>query len=174
MSEIIEIKIPDLGGADSVEIVEILIKAGDTVEKEQTLAVMESDKATMDLPANEAGTIQEVIFKVGDKVSQGTLVAMLKIGGGAAAAVEEKPAEEAKVAAQPTAKVEPVKVVAEVKAPVTAFVSEAVVSQGKAHATPSVRLFARELGVDLSRVTQGSGRKGRILREDVQVFVKTA
>lgn len=70
MSEIIEIKIPDLGGADSVEIVEILIKAGDTVEKEQTLAVMESDKATMDLPANEAGTIQEVIFKVGDKVSQ--------------------------------------------------------------------------------------------------------
>ena len=172
MSEIIEIKIPDLGGADSVEIVEILIKAGDTVEKEQTLAVMESDKATMDLPANEAGTIQEVIFKVGDKVSQGTLVAMLKREGEVAAAVEEKPAEAAKVAAQPAAKVEPVEVVAEVKAPVTAVVSEAVVSQGKAHATPSVRLFARELGVDLSRVTQGSGRKGRILREDVQAFVK--
>ncbi|MCK5191592.1 MAG: branched-chain alpha-keto acid dehydrogenase subunit E2, partial [Methylococcales bacterium] len=77
MSDLIEIKIPDLGGADEVEIVEILVQPGDAVEQEQTLAVMESDKATMDLPASMAGTIQDVIIKVGDKVSQDSLVLML-------------------------------------------------------------------------------------------------
>ncbi len=173
MSELIEIKIPDLGGADSVEIVEVLIKAGDTVEKEQTLAVMESDKATMDLPANMAGTIQEVIFKVGDKVSQGTLVAMLQAGA-SIAPVEEKPVEETKVEKQPTVKAEsePVKAIPEVSLPVVVTTSEPVVSNSQAHATPSVRLFARELGADLGKINQGSGRKGRILKEDVQSYVK--
>ncbi|KAF3980856.1 MAG: branched-chain alpha-keto acid dehydrogenase subunit E2 [Methylococcales symbiont of Hymedesmia sp. n. MRB-2018] len=166
MSELTEIKIPDLGGADSVEIVEVLIKAGDTVEKEQTLAVMESDKATMDLPANEAGTIQKVLFKVGDKVSQGTLVAMLQAGANVATPAEKKSREATKIEKPVEAKPARVQTVPEVKA--------SVVSNSQAHATPCVRLFARELGVDLSKITQGSGRKDRILKEDVQVYVKKA
>ena len=173
MSELIEIKIPDLGGADEVEIVEILVQPGDAVEQEQTLAVMESDKATMDFPASMAGTIQEVVIKVGDKVSQGSLVAMLRPGAAEDDSVEVEQVEEK----QPEAKAEPVKEKVEDKpeikkpAPVT-IVNEPVASNSKAHATPSVRLFARELGVDLSKIKQGSGRKGRILREDVQAFVK--
>ena len=179
MSELIEIKIPDLGGADAVEIVEVLIKAGDTVEKEQTLAVMESDKATMDLPANEAGIIKEVIFKVGDKVSQGTLVAMLQPVA-SDTVTEQKPEEKAeldtKIEAQPEVKEDAPKAVAEIKAATEikaiSAAPEPVISNNQAHATPSVRMFARELGVDLGRINQGSGRKGRILKEDVQAFVK--
>jgi len=171
MSDLIEIKIPDLGGADEVEIVEILVQTGDAVEKEQTIAVMESDKATMDLPADMAGTIQDIIIKVGDKVSQGSLVAMLRPSAAdsnaSEAVAEKKSAEPAKVE---VAKAEPVK-----QQPVeTKTVSEAVVNTGKAHATPSVRLFSRELGVDLAKITQGTGRKGRILKQDVQAFVKKA
>ncbi|NOR71851.1 MAG: branched-chain alpha-keto acid dehydrogenase subunit E2 [Methylomarinum sp.] len=167
MSDLIEIKIPDLGGADEVEIVEIMVQPGDAVENEQTLAVMESDKATMDLPASMAGTIQDVIIKVGDKVSQGSLVAMVRpAAAGETVAVEQVEAVvEEKVA---EVKPEPVQV-AKKPAPT---VTEAVVSNSKAHATPSVRAFARELGVDLARISEGSGRKGRILKEDVQAFVK--
>ncbi len=179
MSDLIEIKIPDLGGADEVEIVEILVQPGDAVEQEQTLAVMESDKATMDLPASMAGTIQDVIIKVGDKVSQDSLVLMLKPSAVDSAAsepaaedrsIEEKPAEEK----QPEAKVEPAKEkTINQPAPVAAG-NETASSNSAAHATPGVRLFARELGVDLGKIQQGSGRKGRILREDVQAFVKKA
>ena len=173
MCELIEIKIPDLGGADEVEIVEILIQPGDAIEPEQTLAVMESDKATMDLPANMAGTIQEVIIKVGDKVSQDSLVAMLRPGA-VESVTEEKAAEPAKTEAK-TEQVAEKKVEAK-QSPVAEKKPEpvTVASNSKAHATPSVRLFARELGVDLSKIQQGSGRKGRILREDVQSFVKKA
>jgi len=173
MSELLEIKIPDLGGADEVEIVEILIQPGDAIEPEQTLAVMESDKATMDLPANMAGTIQEVIIKVGDKVSQDSLVAMLRPGA-VESVTEEKAAEPAKTEAK-TEQVAEKKVEAK-QSPVAEKKPEpvTVASNSKAHATPSVRLFARELGVDLSKIQQGSGRKGRILREDVQSFVKKA
>ncbi len=173
MSDLIEIKIPDLGGADEVEIVEILVQPGDAVEQEQTLAVMESDKATMDLPANMAGTIQDVIIKVGDKVSQGSLVAMLRPG--ASAAVEEKAAEPVKQEKPADVKVEavkPVPAVASEKPTTVAAVDTPVVSHTKSHATPSIRAFARELGVDLARISQGSGRKGRILKEDVHAFVK--
>ena len=170
MSELIEIKIPDLGGADEVEIVEILIKAGDVIEQEQTLAVMESDKATMDLPANVAGIIQEVIIKVGDKVSQDSLVAMLKPGVASDSVAEEKQAE--KPVEQAEAKPEPVKEKPEIEKPAPVVASDTTVSNSNAHATPSVRLFARELGVDLGNIQQGRGRKGRILREDVQAYVK--
>ncbi len=171
MSELIEIKIPDLGGADEVEIVEILIQPGDAIEPEQTLAVMESDKATMDLPASMAGTIQEVIIKVGDKVSQDSLVAMLRPSAGESV-VEEKTVEPAKDEAVTEQVIEkkvtdkPPSVAVKKPEPV------AVTSNSSAHATPSVRMFARELGVDLNKIQQGNGRKGRILREDVQAFVK--
>ena len=175
MSELIEIKIPDLGGADEVEVVEILIQSGDAVEVEQTLAVMESDKATMDLPASTAGTIQDVIIKVGDKVSQGSLVAMLRPSTGESV-VEETVVESPQVEKTPEPIIEEK---AEAKPVAAEKKSEAVVvssspNQSKAHASPSVRLFARELGVDLEKIQQGSGRKGRIVREDVQAFVKKA
>jgi len=177
MSELVEIKIPDLGGVDEVEVVEVLVQSGDAVEQEQTLAVMESDKATIDLPASVAGTIQEVIIKVGDKVSQDSLVAMILPGassdsGSSESVAEEKPAE-APVAVEKEVEkqAEPVK---ETPSPVAKQqpTTSSTPSNSKAHATPSVRLFARELGVDLSKIDQGNGRKGRILREDVQSFVK--
>ncbi|MCK4840594.1 MAG: 2-oxo acid dehydrogenase subunit E2 [Methylococcales bacterium] len=174
MSELIEIKIPDLGGADEVEIVEILVQSGDAVEKEQTLAVMESDKATMDLPANMAGTIQEIIFKVGDKVSQGTLVAMLLPSGVTGAVAEQVVAEKPEQAEvkQADVKAEPVK---QQKIETVKPAAESVAScNNQAHATPSIRAFARELGVDLGNVPEGSGRKGRVLREDLVAYVKKA
>ncbi len=176
MSELIEIKIPDLGGADEVEIVEVLIQSGDAVEQEQTLAVMESDKATMDLPSSLAGTIQEVVIKVGDKVSQDSLVAMIRPSkGSSSAAVEEETTTIVQAADEkpPEVKTEPaVKEKIEKKKSTAISVDKEPSSNSKPHATPSVRLFARELGVELSRLQQGSGRKGRILREDVQAYVK--
>ena len=169
MSELIEIKIPDLGGADEVEIVEILIQPGDAVGKEQTLAVMESDKATMDLPASMAGTIQEVIIKVGDKVSQDSLVLMLRPESGEGNEDKvENDEKTVKTVKEEVPKIESVKT----KPVENKSASTPVASTGKAHASPSVRMFARELGVDLARLQQGSGRKGRILKEDVQSFVK--
>lgn len=170
MSKLIEIKIPDLGGADEVEIVEILIQPGDFIKKEQTLAIMESDKATMDLPASVAGTIQEVIIKVGDKVAQDSLVARLQTE-------TTEPKETQKPTSPPvlsettisattvTAKPENIKQTSTVA-------EQSLTTHNQTHATPSVRLFARELGVDLSKIQQGSGRKGRVLREDIQAFVK--
>lgn len=178
MSDLIEIKIPDLGGADEVEIVEILVQPGDAVEQEQTLAVMESDKATMDLPASMAGTIQDVIIKVGDKVSQGSLVLMLRPGASESVAsepaTEDRSIEEKPIDKEPEIKAEPVKEKTVNKPAQVAVTNQAASSNSAAHATPSVRLFARELGVDLGKIQQGSGRKGRILREDVQAFVKKA
>lgn len=171
MSELQEIKIPDLGGADEVEIVEVLIQPGDAVEKEQTLAVMESDKATMDLPASLSGTIQEVIIKVGDKVSQDTLVAIL-LPGSSESSTEEKPVQQSEEETKSVPETEPSKTEEKKPKPVAVVPEQSSVSTGDAHATPSVRMFARELGVDLGKIKQGSGRKGRILREDVEAFVK--
>lgn len=177
MSELIEIKIPDLGGADAVDITEVLIKAGDTVEPEQTLAIMESDKATMDLPSSVAGTVKEVILKVGDKVSQGTLVAVLHPLNETATAAQapgQTAAEKLPAILTPP---KPIKTVTESSPPAATTQaptsnSQAPTSSGQAHATPSVRLLARELGVDLSKVTQASGTKGRILKQDVHNFVQ--
>ncbi|MDX8127092.1 2-oxo acid dehydrogenase subunit E2 [Methylomonas sp. OY6] len=174
MSSVIEIKVPDVGNVPEIDIVEVLIKPGDVVAVEQTLAVMETDKATMDLPSSAAGTIKTVHIKPGDKVSEGTLIATLEAGE-AAAAVPAEPAQtvtpapvepsSAPVAEAP--KVEPAQPAAAPVAPVASS------NEGfKAHATPSVRLFARELGVDLSKIQTGSGRKGRILQDDVKNFVK--
>ncbi|CAD6881941.1 Dihydrolipoamide acetyltransferase component of pyruvate dehydrogenase complex (EC 2.3.1.12) [Methylomonas albis] len=176
MSSLIEIKVPDVGNVPEIDIVEVLIKPGDVVTVEQTLAVMETDKATMDLPSSAAGTIKTVHIKPGDKVSEGTLIATLEVGEAAVAApVEPAPAATA-APVEPTPapvvevpKIEPAQPVTVPAAPVAAS------SEGfKAHATPSVRLFARELGVDLSKIQTGSGRKGRILQDDVKSFVKQA
>ncbi len=177
MSSVIEIKVPDVGNVPEIDIVEVLIKPGDVVTVEQTLAVMETDKATMDLPSSAAGTIKTVHIKPGDKVSEGTLIATLEVSDGVAAPAEAAPAptptpapvEQAPAPVAEAPKVEPAKPAAAPVAPV------AVSSEGfKPHATPSVRLFARELGVDLSKIKNGSGRKGRILQDDVKSFVKQA
>ena len=176
MSSLIEIKVPDVGNVPEIDIVEVLIQPGDVVTVEQTLAVMETDKATMDLPSSAAGTIKTVHIKPGDKVAEGTLIATLEVSDAAPAAPAETAPAPAPTPVEstpaPTPVAEPVKVEQPKPAPAPAT-TVAVSSEGfKAHATPSVRLYARELGVDLVKIQTGTGRKGRILKNDVQNFVK--
>ncbi len=164
---IIDVNVPDVGDVQDIDVIEVLIQAGDTVTKEQTLAVLETDKASMDLPSTDDGVVQEVFVKVGDKVSEGSLIIKLAVQSSAEISV-----------AKPTKVVDPVvtPVTPDVKkaTPVANDIAVAVANTSAkvAHATPSVRLFARELGVDLSQISQGSGRKGRILKDDVKNFIK--
>jgi pyruvate dehydrogenase E2 component (dihydrolipoamide acetyltransferase) len=185
MSSIIEVKVPDLGNVADIDIVDVLIKPGDEVVAEQTLAVMETDKATMDLPSSAAGKVLEVFIKVGDKVAEGSLIVTLEISAAApvaasvAASAPAAPVAEVVAAPQEASKIE-IAVSAAAPAVITVPASSpepvAATSQHthKPHATPSVRLFARELGVDLGKITNGSGRKSRILKDDVKNFVKQA
>jgi len=167
---IIEVKVPDVGDVADIDVIEVLIQTGDTVTKEQTLAVLETDKASMDLPSTEAGIVKDVFVKVGDKVSEGALIITLEVQSATAFETASEPVKET-----PKAVASPAKQ-SVAASPAPSVVSAPVNSHaGKpAHASPSVRLFARELGVDISQVTQGSGRKGRILKEDVKTFVKKA
>jgi pyruvate dehydrogenase E2 component (dihydrolipoamide acetyltransferase) len=173
----IEVKVPDIGDFKDVDIAEVLVKPGDTVQPEQSLISIESDKSTMEIPSPVAGVVKEIKLKVGDKVSQGSLILMLETGEGAVAvkpqaAPAEEPAVAPSVAASaamsvaraPSAPAQPT--VAPV--PIEPVVESATF---KPHASPSVRAFARELGVDLTRV-KGSAPKGRIQRSDVQAYVK--
>ena len=179
MANAIEVKVPDIGDFKNIPVIEILVKPGDTVSAEDPLVTLESDKATMEVPSPAAGTVKEIRIKVGDKVSEGALVLMLEPGGEAPAAAAKAapapaatpaPAPAATAAAQPiTPPPAPAKP-APLAAPASVAVDEAAF--GKAHASPSVRRFARELGVDLSRV-KGSGPKDRVVKEDVQSFVKS-
>ncbi len=177
MSSLIEVKVPDVGNVPEIDIVEVLVQPGDVVTLEQTLAVMETDKATMDLPSSAAGIIKTIHIKPGDKVSEGTLIATVEAGESTPAAQAETVATPVPSEPAPTAapvveapKIEPAKPVSTPIAPVSIASNEGF----KPHATPSVRLFARELGVDLSKIQNGSGRKGRILQDDVKNFVKQA
>ena len=175
MTVLIEIKVPDVGNVAEIDVVEVLIQAGDVVALEQTVATLETDKASMDLPSSAAGTIQQVYIKPGDKVSEGSLIATVLANDEQAVIAEpSQPAAviaDAPVAAKAPEPVSPqVKPVPEAK-PVETL-QAADVSTGKAHASPSVRLFARELGVDVAKIKTGSGRKGRILKDDVKNFVK--
>ena len=167
--DLIEVKVPDLGGASDVEEIEVLINAGDVIELEQTLVVMEGDKATMDLPASAAGTVVDVKVAVGDSVSEGSLIVTLMTGEASApskSALEESSAPASEAVAKPVKAPQPTPVAAKTE------ISTAVSGGSMVHATPSVRRFARELGVDLSLISQGSGRKGRILKDDVSRHVK--
>ena len=173
----IEVKVPDIGDFKDVDVAEVLVKPGDTVQPEQSLISVESDKSTMEIPSPAAGLVKEIKLKVGDKVSQGSLILMLETGEGAAvakpqAAPAEKPAPSAPPAATPAAS-SPSSVLAPVQATVAPVPIEPVVESAtfKPHASPSVRAFARELGVDLTRV-RGTAPKGRIQRSDVQAYVK--
>ncbi len=167
-----EILVPNIGDFDGVEVIEILVSVGDTIAAEDSLISVESDKASMEIPSPEAGVVKEIKVSLGDQVSEGSLLLILEPSGDAAAPAEKKEVskaepptpEVAKPAAQAPKPVAP-------KTSPTAKINED--SFAKAYATPSVRKFARELGVDLGLV-DGSGRKGRITKEDVQGFVKRA
>jgi pyruvate dehydrogenase E2 component (dihydrolipoamide acetyltransferase) len=171
MTVLIEIKVPDVGNVAEIDVVEVLIQAGDVVVLEQTLATLETDKASMDLPSSVSGTIQQVYIKPGDKVSEGSLIATVLTSTDEVIAPEVPEAVVIAVEAPVVNKLpDPVKIPAKVVAEVAIIESDS--SLRKAHASPSVRLFARELGVDISKIKTGSGRKARILKDDVKKFVK--
>jgi pyruvate dehydrogenase E2 component (dihydrolipoamide acetyltransferase) len=170
------IEVPDIGDFKEVEVIEVMVKVGDTIQAEQSLITVESDKASMEIPASQGGVIKEVRVKVGDKVSKGTPLVVVEGGAAPAAAVpsaqapqQAAPASQQAAPSQPQAAAAPA--AASRPAPAAAL-PEAELKPGQLpHASPSVRKFARELGVDLKRV-QGSGAKGRITQDDVRNFVK--
>ena len=168
--EEIEVTVPDIGDASDVDVIEILVAEGDTVAVEDGLITLETDKATMDVPSPKAGVVTKLLVKSGDKVSKGDKVCMLKVAGSAKPA----PAKADSAASAPKADSAPAasKPAEPKKAPVPHHPSAGTKPKtGKVHASPSVRRLAREFGVDLSEVP-GSGPKNRILKEDVQAYVK--
>lgn len=172
---IVEVKVPDIGDFKGVEVIEVMVKVGDTIKVDQSLITVESDKASMEIPSSHAGVVKELKVQMGDKVAEGSLLLLLEEGGAAAGAPASAPAPAPVPAAAPVAAAPaPAPVSVPVSAPVSAPVPAPAVEVNsglKPHASPSIRKFARELGVDLSRVP-GSGPKGRILLTDVQNFVK--
>ncbi|HBY5374852.1 TPA: pyruvate dehydrogenase complex dihydrolipoyllysine-residue acetyltransferase, partial [Klebsiella pneumoniae] len=162
-----DVNVPDIGG-DEVEVTEVMVKVGDKVAAEQSLITVEGDKASMEVPAPFAGTVKEIKISTGDKVKTGSLIMVFEVEGAAPAAAPAQaaapapaaaPAQAAKPAAAPAAKAE--------------GKSEFAENDAYVHATPLIRRLAREFGVNLAKV-KGTGRKGRILREDVQAYVKEA
>jgi pyruvate dehydrogenase E2 component (dihydrolipoamide acetyltransferase) len=204
-----EVKVPDIGNYSGIPVIEVLVQPGDTVAKDQGLVTLESDKATMEVPSSVAGVVRELKVKLGDEISEGTVVAIIDAEAAEAPAKkaeEPKPAAPAAPAAKPEptpaapaqAQAAPAKATIDTsnpmhlselesaalapdidpeaagpRTPPVAFGADTVMPDKVPHASPAVRLFARELGVDLFKVS-GSERKGRISREDVQNFVKRA
>jgi len=194
MSEMVEVKVPDMGDFEDVEIIEVLVAVGDVVAEEDSLITVETDKATMEIPSSHAGTVKEIKVKLGDTISKGGLIVVLESSGaesGATAVKEQAPAatpveavKEETSTPVPTPESESAtKTVAVRETPKSAQASLAPldkpsptanidpVSFKNAHASPALRKFARELGVDLTKVN-GTGRNSRIVKEDVQAFVK--
>ncbi len=193
MSNLVEVKIPDIGDFKEVAVIDVLVKPGDRLKAEDSLITLESDKATMDVPSPSAGTVRDVKLKVGDMVSEGTVVLLLDAVATATAAVATAPARSAPAMPVTMAAPEPATRAAGVSLsgpppkpgqgeeanapppvvlmPGPAEIVAAVVGGPRSHASPSVRGYARELGVDVARV-KGSGPKNRILKEDVQAYVK--
>ncbi|ENS9554345.1 dihydrolipoyllysine-residue acetyltransferase [Neisseria gonorrhoeae] len=154
----VQVAVPDIGGHTDVDVIAVEIKVGDTVAEDDTLITLETDKATMDVPCTAAGVVKAVFLKVGDKVSEGSAIIEVETAGSAAAAPAPA-AQAAAPAAVPTS-----------ASPAAAKIDEAAFA--KAHAGPSARKLARELGVDLGQV-KGSGLKGRIMGDDIKAFVKS-
>src|SRR5258706_54366 len=163
-----QVVVPDIGDFKEVEVIEVLVKPGDAVAKEQSLVTLESDKATMEIPSPAAGVVKEIRMRPGDKVSQGRAILVLETAEQRAEPRTEPRAEAPKAA--PSA---PVAKAAAAASPAPVPPEPRDETAAKPHASPSVRKFARELGVDLTQV-QGTGPKGRILHTDVQAFVKGA
>lgn len=196
MADLKEARVPDIGHAD-VPVIEVLVKAGDRIEKEQSLITLESDKATMEVPAPFAGTVKEVKLKVGDEVSEGAVIAVIEVDDEAVAAppspapgdgrgeVAQAPAAPAPAPAAPKPEDKPAPIAGQGVQPGNAPEGDAapsarppldasIVMPGDApYASPAIRAFARELGVDIQQV-KGSGRGGRIQRDDVSAYVKHA
>ena len=183
MSQLIDIKVPDIGDYKDVPVIEVLVKVGDQVDKEQSIVVLESDKATMDVPSSHSGIVKEVKVKVGDSISEGAVVLVIEESG---AGLASAPSTVQSAPAATVAKVESVAVPPPAPAPARSIEppvfrapaspvghAPAETDSTASHASPSVRKFARELGVTVHQV-QGSGPKGRITQEDVQAFVKAA
>ena len=167
MAERKQIRIPDIGDFEQVEIIEILVRPGDSIKPEDPLLTLESDKATMDIPSPDTGTVKKVLVKVGDKVSEGTPILEVEAEAAKQKPAEEKPAEKAPEKPAPAAETAGPR-----PAPAVPSSAQTIASRSSsAHASPSVRKFARELGADLG-LERGSGPKGRILREDVMAFTK--
>jgi len=178
-----KVLLPDIGDFKGVEVIEIMVEVGDTVAAEDSLISLESDKASMEVPSPAAGVVKEILVAVGDQISEGDQIMLLEVQQGAAeapaaaepvaAAAEPESEPEQQPKAEPAAAPEPVAETAPPPPPPVAADPARVDERSfsKAHASPSVRRYARELGVDLGQV-QGGGRKNRIRREDVQSFVK--
>ena len=173
--EIAEIRIPAVGNSDELDVIDIPVKVGDSVKVDDTLATLESDKASMDVPADKAGVITEIAIKIGDKVKEGDLVVKIQSVGTETASTPAPKAEAVKApetvvvtsSSEPTLKApHPGQ-----QLPVAVDTNAATLDFSGAHASPSVRAFARELGANLNEV-KGSGRNQRILREDVLQYVK--
>ena len=169
---IVEVTVPDIGDFKEVEVIELMVKPGDQIKVDQSLITVESDKASMEIPSSHAGLVKEIKVKVGDKVAKGSLVLLVESAagaatGGAPAAAPAAAAPAPAAASAPAAAPAP----AAAAAPAPAAAPAQGVTGSKAHASPSIRKFARELGVDLARVP-GTGPKGRITQQDVQNFVK--
>jgi pyruvate dehydrogenase E2 component (dihydrolipoamide acetyltransferase) len=178
MSKLIEIHVPDIGDYSDVPVIEVLVKVGDVIEKEQSVVTLESDKATMDVPSSHAGLVKEIKVKVGDLISEGALVLVVESSDAAAtpapvasAPAAPKAAPTIPAVAMPTPTPAPLAAVAAAPASPTAQTMPADAGNGVSHASPTVRKYARELGVNVVLV-KGSGPKGRITQEDVQAFVK--
>jgi pyruvate dehydrogenase E2 component (dihydrolipoamide acetyltransferase) len=182
----INIEVPDIGDFSDVPVIEVMVKPGDRVEADAPLVSLESDKATMDIPAPQAGIIGQITVKVGDRVSQGSVIGTMEVGEVAAAApavTAPAPAPAATVAmpaiaaaatpatAAVAVSAAPARTTQSAASAVALPSAAAPVGGKKTHASPSMRAYARELGVDLARV-QASGPKGRITREDINAFVK--
>ena len=182
MAEMKDILVPDIGDFDGVEVIEIMVTAGDSIDVEDPIVSLESDKAAMEIPSPFAGTVKEIKVNIGDKVSEGSLLITVEASESTAAAEETAPAKEPETAVQEKAAPAPAPA-APTPAPAakqptprpspTASIRIDEDGFKKAHASPSVRKFARELGADLSQMS-GSGNKGRILKEDVKAWVKQA
>jgi len=187
MSQLIEIKVPDIGDYKDVPVIEVHIKPGDTIEKEQSLVTLESDKATMDVPSSHSGVVKEVKVKVGDSISEGSVVLLLEGSEAPINTATNTPAPTqapapvktqapaptpapAPIPVAPTPIAAPVSTQAPAPAPVSTPSAE--LGQSGSHASPSVRKFARELGVTIAS-DKGTGPKGRITQDDVQAFVKS-
>ena len=165
-----DVKVPDIGG-DAVEVTEIMVKVGDTVSEEQSLLSVEGDKASMEVPAPFAGKVKEIKISVGDKVSTGSLIMVFETAGDASA--DEAPAAEPKAEAKAETKTEAAPAKTET-APAASAASGSdgfVENSAYAHASPVIRRLAREFGINLAKV-KGTGRKGRVVKEDVQNYVK--
>ena len=177
---LLEVKVPDIGDFDEVAVIELMVKVGDTIKAEQSLITVESDKAAMEIPSSTAGVVKELRVKLGDKVKQGSVVLVLEASGGAVSVPAEVPAAAAPAAATAVQSVPVAAPATDAAVPMTSSIVAAAPAPahnpgaptlGLPHASPSVRKFARELGVPLEEV-KGNGPKGRISQDDVQAFTK--